>query len=442
MWRIASRRAGLGSRSAALLSAAIAAVVPSAAAEPARLSFVVAPFANLSGDPAQNYLADILTDEATTVLARVPGGFVVARNTALTYKEHELDAKAVGRDLGVRYVLEGSVRAGGEGVRVDADVVEAMSGARVWAEQFDAARGDLASLPDRIVAHLGPVLAIAPADADAARLKRAPAANAGAEDLALRCTAAVESGRFMGPEAEETFRFCQQALDADPKNVRALSYLSLKFWFPVGLGRSADPKGDLAHADELASQALALDPDYAPAHAFKASILELETRTDEAIGEDRRALELDPSTVDSYAHLGWTYLGLGEFDKAAENFDKAAKLSPKDPGLGLWSSGATAATFGLKHYDETIGWARRALAINPRNVFAHGDLIAAFALSGRDAQAHEALQQYLALPLTGVGTVGAFKAFLAQVSDPKGDPRIREGYDRTLEGLRKAGMPE
>jgi adenylate cyclase len=444
----ADRAGGLRSRTAApLLGVAIAAVMwcgndPAGAAEAPRLSFLVAPFANLSGDAAQDYLADILTDETTTVLARLPNSLVIARNTAFADKGQPADAKAIGKELGVRYVLGGSVRPSGDQVRVAAELVDAESGARVWGEQFDAPRADLLRLQDEIVARLAPTLTIQPADLNAARLKRKPSSNPAAEDFALRCTGAVERGRFIGPDGEVTFRLCQQALDADPANVRALSYLSLKFWFPVGLGRSADPKSDLAHADQLASQALALDPDYAPAHTFKASILELETHTNEAIVEDQRALALDPSTVDAYAHLGWTYLGLGQFDKSEENFNKAVRLSPRDPGLGLWSSGALAASFGLKHYDQAIEWARQAIAINPRNVFAHGDLIAAFALSGRDAEAHEALDQYLALPLTGVGTIGAFKAFLAQVSDPNGDPRIREGYDRTIEGLRKAGMPE
>jgi adenylate cyclase len=420
---------------------AAAATNAPAPAEPARLSIVVLPFANLSGEP-QDYLSDILTDELTTVLARIPNSFVIARNTAFTYKGKPIDAKAVGKDLAVRYVLEGSVKPSVDRMRVNAQLIDADSGASLWVEQFDAARADLLRMPDEIVTRLAPALETQPADAEAARLNPRPPANPNAEDLALQCAAAVEKGEFFGGEAEATFRLCEQALDSDPNNVRGLSYLSLKFWFPVGLGRSADPAASLKRADELVSQAIALDPNFAAAHAFKASVLELQTHYDEAIAEDERALALDPAIVDADAHLGWTYLGLGQFAKSHEYFDRAIRLSPRDPGLGLWYSGNTAACFGGKQYDQAIEWARRAIASNPNNVFAHGDLIAAFALSGREAEAHEALHHYLAIPLTGISTIAAFKAFLARVTNPHSDPRIIEGWDRTIDGLRKAGLPE
>jgi tetratricopeptide (TPR) repeat protein len=285
-------------------------------------------------------------------------------------------------------------------------------------------------------------MGIPPPEAEAARLKRTPAANSSAEDLSLRCAAAVLNGGFIGAEAQATFRLCEQALEADPNDVRALSYLSLKFWLPVGLGRSADPMAGLKRGDELVSQALALDPNYAPAHSFKASVFELQKHYDEAIAEDERALALDPSIVDADAHLGWTYLGLGQFEKSLEYFDRAIRLSPYDPGLGIWSSGDTAANFGLKQYDRAIELARRTIAINPNNVFAHADLIAAFALTDRETESHEALQRFLALPPTRIRTIATFKAFFAEVSNPHSDPRVLEGWDRTIEGLRKAGMSE
>ena len=126
----------------------------------ARLSLVVLPFANLSGDPAQDYLADALTDELTTAIARVRDSFVIARNTAFTYKGKPVDAKAIGKDLGVRYVLEGSVQPSGDQVRVNAQLIDAESGAHLWAEQFDTARADLLHMQDEIVTHLARALDI------------------------------------------------------------------------------------------------------------------------------------------------------------------------------------------------------------------------------------------------------------------------------------------
>ena len=155
----------------------------------ARLSIVVLPFANLSGDPAQDYLADALTDELTTAIARLRDSFVIAHSTALTYKGKPVDAKAIGKELGVRYVLEGSVQPTGNQVRVNAQLIDAESGAHLWAEQFDTPRADLLQTQDEIVTRLARSMYLQLPEVEAARLKRTPAANPDAEDLALQCQA-------------------------------------------------------------------------------------------------------------------------------------------------------------------------------------------------------------------------------------------------------------
>jgi adenylate cyclase len=167
-----------------------------------RFSIVVLPFANLSGDPTQDYLADALTDELTTDLARLPDTFVIARNTAFTYKGKLVDAKTIGKDLGVRYVLEGSVQPSRDRVRVNAQLIDAGSGAHLWADQFDAARANLFDTQYEIVSRLAHALDIQLTEVEAARLKRTPPANPTAEDLALRCVAAVNQGRYYGKEAK------------------------------------------------------------------------------------------------------------------------------------------------------------------------------------------------------------------------------------------------
>src|SRR5262249_26869953 len=159
-----------------------ASVAAKAPAEAARLSIVVTPFANLSGDPGQDYLVDALTDELTTTLARLPDTFVIARNTAMTYKGKPVDAKAVGKDRGGRYVLEGSVQPRGERMSVNAQRIAAGSGAHLWAEQFDTPRADLLQTQDAIVAHLANKRDFQLTQAEAARIKRKPAANRDAED--------------------------------------------------------------------------------------------------------------------------------------------------------------------------------------------------------------------------------------------------------------------
>ncbi len=419
--------------------ASIAAKVPG---EATRLSIVVLPFANLSGDPGQDYLVDALTDELTTSLARMRGTFVIARNTAMTFKGKQVDAKAIGRDLGVRYVLEGSVQPSGDRMRVNVQLIDAGSGAHLWAEQFDTPRADVLQTQDAIVAHLANTMDFQLVQAEGARVKRTPAANRDAEDLALQCDAGQWKAGSIGKEADGAFALCEQALAIDPNNVRALMVLGLKFFMPALIGVSGDPKGDLERADELETKALALDPDYAWARDFKGSVLRLQGRADDAVAAHERALALDPSNVDAAANLGFDYVDLGQFDKGVEYFDKAILASPNDRALFGWYVGKARADFGLKHYDQAIELARRAIAIIPNYIpLAHVILVAALALTDHDAEAREALQRYLALPSAGpLRTIAAWKAYLSPVSDR--DPRFLELNERTFEGLRKAGMPE
>ena len=306
-----------------------AGVAANAPAEAARLSIVVLPFANLSGDPGQDYLVDALTDELTTSLARLRDSFVIARNTAITYKGKPVDAKAIGKELGVRYVLEGSVQPSGDRTRVNAQLIDAGSGAHLWAEQFDTPRADLLQTQDAIIAHLAHAMDLQLVWAEGARVKRTPAANRDAEDLALQCDAGTRKAGWIGKEADAAYALCDQALAIDPNNVRALMVLGIKFFVPVMQGLSSDPKGDLERADELESKALTLDPDNAWATFNKGVILRLQGRTKEAVAEHERALALDPSNMMAVGELGFDYANLGEFDKSLEYFDKAISGEPE-----------------------------------------------------------------------------------------------------------------
>jgi adenylate cyclase len=358
-------------RTAANRTASVASNAPPLAA--AHFSIVALPFANLSGDPAQDYLADAITDELTTALARIPGSFVIARNTAFTYKGKPVDAKAIGKDLGVRYVLEGSVQPSGNQVRVNAQLIDADSGAHLWADQFDTPRADLLQTQDEIVIRLANALELQLPEVEAARLKRTPAANPSAEDLALQCAAAAQQGAYIGKEAEAGYRFCEQALAADPNNVRALLFLAIKYRTAVGL-----PKPDFERADELVSRALALDPNNADAHLGKSYALMYQGRLDQAIAEGERALALDPAAVDVYENMGYVYQRLGQLEKSLEFFDKALRLSPHDSALIFWYAGKARDYNGLARYDQAIESARRAIAIDTSNPLAYTSLGTAY----------------------------------------------------------------
>jgi adenylate cyclase len=425
------------SRPAAVTTNALTPVGSNAAARPMapRLSMVVLPFANLSGDPAQDYLAGALTDELTTALARIPGSFVIARNMALTYKGKPVDAKTVGKELGVRYVMEGSVQTTGNQVRVNAQLIDAESGAQLWADQFDTPGAALLSAQDEIVARLARATDIQLTEAEAARLERAASASRSAEDLALRCRAAVRKGTL-----GTGFALCEQALAIEPNNVHALVGLATKFYLRDPFGDRPDHER-LKRADLLVSKALIIDPTYG--HEVKGEILRLQGRLNEAIAEFERALVVDPTSGDAIGFLGNAYWLAGQFEKSLEYFDKAIRLSPNDPNLYAWYQGKARANFGLKNYDEAIEWSRRTIAINQsRDATSKERLIAALALAGRDAEAHEALRDYLAGP-SGSKTIAANRAAANdRFPNSRPDPRFLEYLDRFYEGLRKAGMPE
>ena len=244
-------------------SASVAAKPP---AEAARLSIVVMPFANLSGDPAQDYRVDALTDELTTSLARIRDTFVIARNTAMTYKGKPVDAKAIGKDLGVRYVLEGSVQPSGDRMRVNAQLIDAGSGAHLWAEQFDTPRADLLQTQDAIVAHLANTLDLQLQQAYVAGVSTDARGQSRRRGLGSAVLRGRMEGGMIGKEADAAFALCEQALAIDPNNVRALMALGVKFWLRALFEAPGDRKDDLTRAEELELKALVLDPDWSWPH--------------------------------------------------------------------------------------------------------------------------------------------------------------------------------
>jgi TolB-like protein/Flp pilus assembly protein TadD len=406
---------------------------PTAPTEAARFSIVVLPFVNLSGDPSQDFFADAITENLITGVSRIGKLPVIARNTAFTYKGKNIDAKEIGKDLGVRYVLEGSVQRDQNRVRVNAQLIDAQSGTHLWADQFDTTRADLLQMQDEIVVRIASTVRFELVKAEAK--KSAIATDPDVLDLLTRCVVSVlDKAGLFGKEAAAA---CERALDADPNNVTALSMSSVGYTMPILLGRSTDPGADLKRADELASRAIAVDANNSLGHVAKGNVLRVERRFDDAIAEFERALALDPNFADAYGLLGFAQLDIGQYQKAIEFFDKAIRLSPQNQQLAFWYLSKGQAYFGLQQYDQAIEWARRTIAINPNVSAALGTLAAALALTGHDAEARDAEQRRAAL--SKVKNVAALKAF---APPPSADPRVRASFDRAIEGLRKAGMPE
>ena len=408
---------------------------PEMSATTPRLSIVVLPFANLSGDPAQDYLADVLTEELTTSLSRISGTFVIARSTAFTYKGKPLDVKQIGRDLGVRYVLEGSEQHSGNQVRVNAQLIDVETGAHLWAHQFDADRGDLLKMQDEIVTRLARAMQIQLVAVDAARVTRTRPGNLDAEDLALRCQAGIYNS--VGPaEFAAAFSLCDRALNIDNGNVLALSRLAMMHIVPVVEARSTDPQADIRQADELVSRALALDPNFYAAHFAKAYVLMGQNRTQEAVIEGERSLALNPSFIDAYAALCAANNFLGRPDRALELADKAIRLSPRDPFLRVLYHMKGWALFMKQQDDQAIEWLRRA---EGGVVFTELILASALALTGRQAEARETLKRYSTMTGVTTTTIGQLRKQQLSLAD---NPTWVAYNERLFEGLRKAGMPE
>src|SRR3984885_431328 len=399
-----------------------------------RLSIVVLPFANLSGDPAQDYLADVITEELTTALSRSKGTFVIARSTAFTYKGKPIDVKQIGKDLGVRYVLEGSAQPSDSKVRVTAQFIDAGTGAHLWADQFDADRSNLLEMQDEIVLRLSRALSFQFLLAGIARGDRTPPGNLDAQDLAMRCVADLYRGQWATAAS-----LCVRALQIDPRNVPALNISAFLIIYPVILAQSDDPIAATRQADELVSRALAVDPSDDHTRVVKAWVLMAQNRHEEAIVEAERGLALSPSNVDAYTAIGVANNFLCRPEGVFEAVDKAIRLSPRDPNLGGFYEVKAEAYFVMRQDTYTIEWIQRSATLQSVDPYARLMLASAFALSGQQAKAGEAIKAYLADSDAKSRTISQFQKQQLAMAD---NPRWLAYNARFAEGLRLAGMPE
>jgi adenylate cyclase len=400
-------------------------------------SIVVLPFVNLSGDPEQQYLADVLTENLTTGLARIRGTFVIARSTAFTYKGKPVDVKQVGKELGVRYALEGSEQHGRDRLRVNAQLIDAETGAHLWADQFDAQRSDLFEAEDAIVRRIARTLQIKLFSADLARASRSrPNNNTDAQDLALRCKAAAYNRHGVATAAASVVAACERSLQADEHDVFALSFLGITFALSVVTAQSVDREADLRKAEELISRALALDGDSDIAHIAKSWVLMGRNYHEQAISEAERALSLNPSLIDAYLVLCCANNYLSRPDQAIELANEGIRLSPRDPFLSGLHHLKGWAFFMKQKYEPAIEWLRRS---EHDNAFTDLLLASALALTGRSAEAKKVLDEYKASPGVNTTTIAQLRMHQFALAD---NPEWIAYNERLFDGLRKAGMPE
>jgi adenylate cyclase len=349
------------------LAAAIAAVLLLAAAvgwyvlggrivkpaQAAHLSIVVLPFANLSGDPSQDYFADGVTENLTTELSRIRDSFVIARNTAYTYKGKAIDAKEIGKELGVRYVLEGSVQRDQSRVRVNAQLVDAESGAHLWADRFEEDVADLFKLQDQVVARLASSLGYALTNAEAE--KGARSKNPDAIDLTMRgwnllYRSAQQPPKEQRDSSNEARALFDRALQIDPNDTDALA--GSAFTYHYGWG---DPGTDYeAKVLGQADRAIDLAPENVRAYAIKAFYLALSGRPGEALRVTDEGLAVNPNDIPLYMSRTSAEFFLGDFEQTKADSERAMRLSPRDP-FGGWLHLTTGdAELSLGHFDAAI----------------------------------------------------------------------------------------
>ena len=398
-----------------------------------RLSVVVLPFENLSGDKEQDYFADAITDDLTTDLSHLPDSFVIARNTAFTYKGKPVDVKQIGRELGVRYLLEGSVRGLEDKISVNAQLISTETGAHVWADRFDGERSKLGELQVEFVSRLANSLGVELVKAESLRAMSERPNNPDATDLAMRAETLWSSSDVS--QLGDVMNLFERALVLDPHNLRAMTGLAGVLQERVTQFASKDPPADIARADELLSAALALQPDNSWAHGIKAWLFFAKRQFRPATAEAETAIAEDPNYADAYAALGFFKLFLGHSEEGFASVEKALRLSPRDPALTFWQFEMCHLHSHLAQWEQAIEWCNRSTASDPTNFFPLVDLTAANAWLGRDREAKEAAAQLQKV----------YPGFTVQTwaghhfSD---DPTFDAQFQRVLEGLRKAGVPE
>jgi TolB-like protein len=396
-------------------------------------SLVVLPFASLSGDPAQNYLADVITEGLTGYLSRIRDAFVIARSTALTYKGKSVDARQVGRELGVRYVLEGSEQHSAGRVRVSAQLIDVETGAHLWADRFDADQADLLQMQDDIVTRLARALQIELAAVEAACVSRMRSTDA--EGLALRAEAIFLRYGPSRAQSEAAFDLSERALEVDPNNVRALSILVEKYTTRVTGMQSLDREADIRRAEDLALLALAADANSYHARHAKARTLIAQKRAEEAMIEAERSLRLNPGYIPTYLDLCQANLMLGLPEKTIECAERAMRLSPPDPYLYVFYAQEALGHIMLGQDEPAVACLRRAVANNPDFPTPLAYLAAMLALAGADAEARKSLKRYLSLPGATTRTIAGWKKM--GISDHPAYLTLRA---RINEGLEKAGL--
>jgi TolB-like protein/Flp pilus assembly protein TadD len=397
-----------------------------------RLSIVVLPFANIGGDPEQEYFVDGVTESLTTDLSRMSGMLVIARNTAFTYKGKSVDVMQVGQELNTRYALEGSVQRRGDRMRVNVQLIDAGTGNHLWAERFDKPVGDLFDMQDEIVTRLARQLGTQLISVEARRAERAP--NPDSMDLHFQGLASLNRGNTPDYLLQARDYF-ERALALDPGNIEALVWGAYVDTLKASLYAGDDRAVRLAAAETALATALSLAPEHAWAH-LTLGLVQIQTkRALQGIAACERALAIDRNLAPAHAMIGLAKYRIGNSEETEAHVEEALRLSPRDAFVAAWMSIAGDAKLFLGNDEEAVARLSRAIALNRNNPYTYFLLAAALAHLDRMDEARDAVQAGLAL-----NPNFTMRRYLAGAASDH--PTFMAQRERVVAGLRKAGVPE
>jgi adenylate cyclase len=395
---------------------------------PGRHSIAVLPFANISGDKEQEYFVDGMTDDLITRLSKLRALTVIARNSVFTYKGRNVKVQDVARDLGVRYVLEGSVRRAGGVVRINAQLIDTETGGHLWAEIFDRDFKDIFALQDEVTAKIVDALKLKLTPLEVTSLAEKSTQNMEAYDLLLRGLEPLH--RYNQDDNGEARRYFERAVAIDPNYARAYANIAYTLTLDILNGWTQDSDSDLERATELIQTAIALNDSIPQIYLVRSVVYRVLRKNDEAIAAARRAIELNPNYVDGYGALAITLNYAGRADEGLTAIRRAMHLSPHFSFFYIWIAGQ--AYFLQGRYDEAIAELTQVVERNPQFRRGHQLLAAAYAQSGDIDNAEWEAEEILSLS----------PDFSLAAERQRAPYMVQTDLDRYIDGLRIAGLPE
>jgi adenylate cyclase len=393
---------------------------------PDKPSIAVLPFSNLSGDPEQEYFSDGITEEIITALGSVPKLFVIARNSTFTYKGKPVKVQQVSEELGVRYVLEGSVKKSGDKIRVTAQLVDALNGHHLWAERYDRDLKDIFALQDDITKKIITAMQVKLTEGEEVRVAAKGTNNL---EAYLKYLQAHELINRINPDSNALGKqFAEEAIALDPEYASAYASLASAHAMDVWLGASKSPKQSIGKAMKLLQKAITLDDTYAEAHGYLGFLYSMTNQHDKALAQAEKAVDLSPNSAECHYRLGKILTFAGRWKESIPEFERAIRLNPIPPNKYIFSLGLAQGWTG--QYDEAITWCEKAIRQEPNSLLAHLFLTAVYSYSGRHEEARiEATEVLRIQPKFSV------EKFQKKVTYKKETDR-----EKLLGALRKAGL--